>query len=164
MTRDSFVTDFRAELRRIGLDPAELQTLSVSRDPERWLARLRALPEGSSWTDVFPDAPEGWSPSARKPERALGPFDYQAPPFGIAVFASLEPGAPASVGEAAIDRARTLGHRIYGAGVILDRGHPHLYIVLPLGGTAQAADAIADALRFRDGIGNAFAIVRGGIC
>jgi hypothetical protein len=35
--------------------------------------------------------------------------------------------------------------------------------VLLLGGTSVAADAIADALRFRNGIGNAFAIVRGGI-
>jgi len=161
MDSESFLTYFRAELRRIGLDPDEIQGLAVRGDPARWLAQLRALPVGSSWTDVVPGTPEGWTPSAPEPERALDAFDYQAPPFGIAVFASLDSGPPASVGEAAIERARTLGHPIHGAGVVLDRGHPHLYIVLTLDATEDDADTIADALRGRDGIGNAYLIIRG---
>lgn len=162
MDRDSFVTEFRAELRRIGLNPHELQALAVKGDPAHWLAQLRGLPAGSSWTDVFPGKPEGWTPSAPEPERALGPFDYQAPPRGIAVFASLELGAPVKALDAAIERARTLGYPIYGAGAILDRGHPHLYIVLPLGASDENAEEIAEALGHRDGIANAFPIVRGG--
>lgn len=163
MTRDSFIAEIHAELRRIGLDPDALQALAGRGDPARWLAHLRALPVGSSWTDIFPGAPEVWTPGVAEPERALGPFDYQAAPFGVAVFASLETGAPVPVGEAAIERARTLGYPIYGAGVVLDRGHPHLYIVLTLDATEEDAEAIADALRDRDGIGNAFPIIRGPI-
>jgi hypothetical protein len=106
MDRNSFVADVRAELRRIGLDPDALQGLAVRGDSADLLTRLRALPVGSSWADVFPGMPKDWTPNAPKPERALGPFDYQAPPFGIAVFASLVPGAPLSAGEAAIERAR----------------------------------------------------------
>jgi hypothetical protein len=161
MDRESFLTEFRGELRRIGLDPDEIQALAVHGDPARWLAQLRALPVGSAWTDVFPGEPEGWTPSTPEPECALGPFDYQAPPFGRAVFASLGPGAPVAALDAAIERARTLGYPIYGAGVILDRGHPHLYIVLPLGASEEDADEIADALRDRNGIGNAYPIDRG---
>ena len=161
MDRESFLTEFRGELRRIGLNPDEIQGLAVDGDPARWLAQLRALPVGSAWTDVFPDEPEGWAPSAPEPERALGPFDYQAPPFSIAVLASLEPGAPVAALDAAIDRARTLGYPIYGAGVILDRGHPHLYIVLRLGASEEDADEIAEGLRDRNGIGNAHPIIRG---
>jgi hypothetical protein len=151
----------RAELRRIGLDPNEIQTLSVEGDPALWLAQLRALPVGSGWTDVFPGKPEGWTPSAPEPERALGPFDYQAAPFGIAVLAALEPGAPVAALDAAIERARTLGYPIHGAGVILNRGHPHLYIILPLEASEEDADEIADALRDRNGIGIAYPIIRG---
>jgi hypothetical protein len=161
MDRESFLTECRRELRRIGLDPDEIQALAVHGDPARWLAQLRALPVGSAWIDIFPGEPEGWIPSAREPERALGPFDYQAPPFGIAVFASLEPGVPVAALEAAIERARTLGYPIYGAGAILDRGHPHLYIVLSLEASEENADELADALRDRNGIGNAYPIIRG---
>ena len=161
MDRESFIKEFRGELRRIGLDPDEIPALAVHGDPAHWLAKLRALPVGSLWTDVFPGEPEGWTPSAPKPERAFGAFDYQAPPFGIAVLASLEPGAPVSALDAAIAHARTLGYPIYGAGAILDRGHPHLYIVLPLGASEEDADAIADALRDRNDIAIAYPIIRG---
>src|SRR5689334_19177530 len=131
--RDSFDTDMAAEFRRIGLDLHPFHGLAIKGVPSLWLARLRALPVGSSWTDVFPGMPEGWTPNeTSKPERALGPFDYRSPPFGIAVFACLDEGAPVSAGEAAIERARALGYPIYGAGVVVDRGHPHLYIVLTL--------------------------------
>jgi len=122
------------------------------------LARLQALPVGSSWTDVFPGTPAGWSPSQRPPERSLGPFDYPEPPRGIAILGVLETGAPVESLDAAIQRARTLGYPIYGAGVILDRGHPHLYIVLPLGATEEVADEIAMAMGHRDGIGNAYPV------
>lgn len=162
MTRDNFVAAFRAELRRIGLDPAELTGLAASGDPDTLLVHVRALPAGSSWADVFPGVPEGWSPGAPRPERALGPFDYQGPPWSIVVFGSLHSEDPKSAGEAAIRRAQTLGCPIYGAGVILDRGHPHFYIVLTLDATEEMADAVADALRDQHGVGNAYPIRRDG--
>ena len=158
MDRDSFLAEFRAELRRIGLDPDELQALAVGEDPAHMLVRLRTLPVGSAWSDVFPGTPAGWSPSQRPPERSLGPFDHQAPPRGIAIIAVLEPGEPEESLDRAIARARTLGYPIYGAGAILDRGHPHLYIVLPLGASEDDAYEIAEALRDRDGIGNAYPV------
>ena len=72
--------------------------------------------------------------------------------------AALDPGAPVESLDAAIQRARRLGHPIYGAGVILDRGHPHLYVVLPLGATEDVADEIAMAMGHRDGISNAYPV------
>lgn len=125
MTRHSFVADLHAEFRRIGLDPDELHGLAVSGNPDRMLAHVRALPAGSSWADVVLGEAEGWSPGPPQPERSLGPFDYQGPPWGIAVFGSLDSEDPVSAGEGAIRRAQTLGCPIYGAGVVLDRGHPH---------------------------------------
>ena len=160
MDIDAFLTAFRAELRRIGLDPNEIQSLALGGDPERLLAHLRSLPPGSSWADVVPGMPADWSPSTPPPERALGPFDYPEPPRGIAVFACLKLGAPVEALDAAIARARTLGYPIYGAGKILDRGHPHLYIVLPLGASEDDADEIASAIGHKDGISNAYPIVR----
>ena len=161
MNQDTFLAQFHAELRRIGLDPDELEALAIGGDPARVLAEIRTLPVGSSWADVFPDMPAGWSPGQPEPERALGPFDYPAPPRGIAVFASLDPGASVGALDAAIARARTLGHPIYGAGKVLDRGHPHLYIVLSLDATEDDADEIAFAIGHKDGISNAYPIVRG---
>jgi hypothetical protein len=161
MKRETFVAELRAELRRIGLNPDELPALAVQGDLARVLVHLRSLPAGSSWAAAFPGEADDWSPGTPEPECALGPFDYQSPPRGIAVFASLEPKAPVQALDAAIRHARALGYPIYGAGAVLDRGHPHLYVVLPLGATEDDADAIADALRDRDGIANAFPIVRG---
>jgi hypothetical protein len=158
--KDSFVADFRAELRRIGLDPDEMQAFAVGGDPAALLAHVRTLPRGSSWADVFPGMSAGWSPSKAAPERALGPFDYPEPPRGIAVFACLKPGAPVDALDAAIARARTLGYPIHGAGKILDRGHPHLYIVLPRGASKDDADEIAMAIGHKNGISNAYPIVR----
>ena len=160
MNRDSFLIAFRAELRRIGLDPDELQAFAVGGDPERTLAHLRALPSGSSWADVVPGVPADWSPGQPEPERALGPFDHEAPPRGIAVFACLDLGAPVEALDGAIARARKLGYPIYGAGVILDRGHPHLYIILTLEASEDDADEIAFAIGQKDGISNAYPILR----
>jgi len=160
VNRDTFVAEFRAELRRIGLDPDELDALAVGGDPARVLAHIRTLPAGSSWADVFPGMPADWSPGQPRPERALGPFDYPAPPRGIAVFACLKLGAPVEALDAAIARARTLGYPIYGAGKILDRGHPHAYIVLTLEASEDDAYEIAFAIGHKDGISNAYPIIR----
>jgi len=160
MSKDSFVSELFAELRRIGLDPNELGGLATDGDTDRVLAYLRSLPVGSSWSDVFPGQPKGWSPSAPRPHRSLGAFDYRGPPWSVVVFASIDAGDPATTGDVAIERAKLLGFPIYGAGVILDKGHPHLYIVLTRDGTEAQADAIADALRFTEGIGNAWAEAR----
>lgn len=161
VNNDSFAAQVRAELRRVGLDPDLLHGLASQGDTAAWLERLRALPVGSSWTDVFPGTPEGWSPTVAEEDHTLGPFDYQAPPFGVVVYASMHGDNPVSAGEAAIAQARTLGFEIHGAGIITDRGAPHLYIVLPLEATPDDANTIADALRDRDGIGNAYPIIRG---
>ena len=158
MTQDSFITDVHSELRRIGLDPSRLTGLASQGDPTPWLERLRTLPVGSSWSDVFADTPEGWTPDAPEEEHALGPFDYQEPPFGIAIFAGIDAEHPVPAGEAAINRARALGYPIYGAGIVLDRGAPHLYIVLTLDATEAHANAVADALRDREGIANAYPV------
>jgi len=160
VNRDTFVAEFRAELRRIGLDPDELQAFALEGDPARLLANVRRLPAGSSWADVFPGMPSDWSPGQPRPERALGPFDYPAPPRGIAVFACLKMGAPVEALDAAIARARTLGYPIYGAGKILDRGHPHAYIVLTMEASEEDADEIAFAIGHKDGISNAYPIIR----
>jgi len=63
VNRDTFVAEFRAELRRIGLDPDELQAFALEGDPARLLANVRRLPAGSSWADVFPGVPANWSPN-----------------------------------------------------------------------------------------------------
>ncbi|MEP6574193.1 MAG: hypothetical protein ABJD11_15945 [Gemmatimonadota bacterium] len=49
-----------------------------------------------------------------------------------------------------------LGIPIYGSGLVLDRGHPHMYVILPLGAPVEHVDIIAEFLRDQAGIGNAY--------
>ena len=118
---------------------------------------------GSSWSDVFRDQSKGWHPGDAEPEQALGAFDYPDAPRGIAVFASLEriDGAEQVAHEvfAAIDE---LGVLQYGRGLVLDRGHPHLYVILPPDATEEEADALSDFLRSQPGVVNSFPILREG--
>ena len=164
MTQPDVLRAIEAELRRIGLDPDESPGLAMDADSvEAFLRRLRELQPGSSWSDVFPDQPKGWHPGDPEPEQALGAFDYPDPPRGIAVYASLEKVDSAEqVAQdifAAIDE---LGVPQYGRGLVLDWGHPHLYVILPLGATEEDADALADLLSRQPGVKNSYPILRDG--
>ena len=146
-----------AELRRIGLDMTELPGLAGSGpDLDAFVTHLRSLPPGATWAAVLPDMPEGWRPGSRPNERALGPFDYLHPPRGPAVFASLSTDHAETVGTAALKHLSTLGLPVYGSGVVLDRGSPHLYVVLTLGATEGDMRAVIDALSTQPGILNCF--------
>ena len=155
---------YRSELNRLGLDEdgSPYGILASDRDgaAEEFLAHLRSLPVGASWRDVFPDLPEHWDlddpDTWKEPERSLGPFDFPEAPRGGATFASLDMDGNVEAGETALREVTDLGIPIYGAGLVLDRGHPHLFVVLPMGAPAAHLDRIADFLRDRQGIGNAY--------
>jgi len=127
---------------------------------EEFLAHLAAVAVGATWRDVFPDMPEHWDLtdpiSWTYPERSLGPFDYADPPRGSAVFASLDGRGDVAAGMAALDAIRSLAIPIYGAGMVLDRGAPHLYVVLPLGAPNAHVEDLSNFLREQPGMGNAF--------
>ena len=164
MTQPDVLRAIDAELRRIGLDPEELPGLAMDADSvEAFLGRLRELQPGSSWSDVFPDQPKGWHPGDTEPEQALGAFDYPDAPRGIAVFASLAKIESAEqVAQNLFTAIDELGVPQYGRGLVLDRGHPHLYVILPLDATEEEADALSDFLRSQPGVVNSFPILREG--
>jgi hypothetical protein len=146
-----------AELTRIGLPIAEIQGLVISGlTLEDFLRHLRGLPAGASWSDVFPGTPPGWTPSSPPTERALGPFDYQEPPRGAALFASLDLPVDLEAATRALEAVRGIGIPIYGSGLVLDRQHPHMFIVLPLGAPEEHLFVLADFLREQEGIANAY--------
>jgi len=146
-----------AELMRIGLPPAELKGLVISGGTlEDFLDHLHSLPVGAHWTDVFPGTPPGWTPNTPPAERALGPFDYQEPPRGAALFASLDFPIDLEAGAKALEAAHHIGIPIYGSGLVLDRGHPHMFVVLPIGAPEEHLFSICDFLREQTGIANAF--------
>lgn len=155
----SLFEDIVAELRRIGLDPNQLHGLSDSGGgADALLAHLRTVSPGSPWSAAFPGTPAGWVPNAPLPERSLGPFDYPAPPRGAAVFAGILPGEPIELATDALARVETLGVPIFGSGVVLDRGAPHLYVVLTHGASADDAEAVADFLQVQPGIANSYPV------
>jgi hypothetical protein len=147
------------ELRRIGLDVEKLTGLAVAEaDIDAFLTHLRSLPYGASWSAAFPGTPHEWSPDTQPPERALGPFDYSEPPRGTAVFASLDAPDPGATGAAALKRVEALGLPIYGSGVVLDRGSPHLYVVLARGADEDAVSSVVEYLSAQPGIINCYPI------
>lgn len=128
---------------------------------EQFLAHLRSLAPGATWYDVFPDLSEDddlVDDEDPYTDRGypLGGFDYPNAPRGSAVFASANSTDDIAAAAEAMERAVQLHPPVYGAGLVLDRGHPHLFIVLPLGAPDEQAWQIADFLREQPGIGNAF--------
>jgi hypothetical protein len=159
-------TRYLQELERLGLDeamcPYDGMASSGNAAEEKFLSHLRQLASGATWRDVFPDMPAHWDlddpDSWTRPddERALGSFDYPSPPRGSAVFASLDGRGDVAAGTAALDKITTLGMPIYGTGMVLDRGAPHIYVVLPLGAPNEHVEKLADFLREQPGLGNAY--------
>jgi hypothetical protein len=128
---------------------------------EQFLTHLRALAPGATWYDVFPDLNEhGDLVDDEDPYKdrggPLGDFDYPEPPRGSAVFASANASEDVGAITTAMERALQLPIPVYGAGLVLDRGHPHFFIVLPLGTPEEQVDRLAGFLREQPGIGNAF--------
>jgi hypothetical protein len=166
----NFRAKYLREIERLRLDedmcPYAGMASAGEQAEEEFLAHLRTLVPGATWRDVFPDMPAHWDlddpDTWTSPiyQHALGTFDYPNPPRGIAVFAGLpgEVGSSIAAGNAALDTITTLGIPIYGAGLVLDRGAPHMYVVLPLGSPTQLAEQIADFLREQPGIGNAYPV------
>ncbi|MCC6244171.1 MAG: hypothetical protein IT353_15115 [Gemmatimonadaceae bacterium] len=127
----------------------------------QFVAHLRSLALGATWYDVFPDLNEHRDDvddedPYKDHGRPLGDFDYQVPPRGSAVFASADHTADVAALTTALERALQLPIPVYGAGLVLDRGHPHLYIVLPLGASEELVDELEDFLCEQPGIGNAY--------
>lgn len=148
-----------AELRRLGLDPEELQGLAVAdTDGEAFLAHLARLERGATWSDVFAGTPKDWRPSAESQDLALGPFDYPQPPRGAAVFASMIGDDPPSTAASALQHVESLGVPLFGSGIVLDRGAPHLYVVLKRGASEDEVMAVAECLRSQQGIGNSYPV------
>ncbi len=151
----SRIQSIATELGRIGLDINELPGLAgTDASLDALLAHLRTLQPGATWSAVFPEHAEGWRPDDRMPDRALGPFDYPVPPRGPAVFASLEGEDPEAAGVAALQHIA--GLPIYGSAVVLDRGAPHLYVVLTLDASDDDVLSVIDAISAQPGIRNCF--------
>ncbi len=160
----SFRLQYLQELDCLGLDEAMcpyggMASSGVAAE-EEFLSHLRELAVGATWRDVFPDLPEHWDladpDSWTYPQRSLGPFDYPSPPRGSAVFASLDGHGDVAAGIAALDGITSLGIPIFGAGMVLDRGAPHLYVVLPLGAPNEHVEELANFLREQPGMGNSY--------
>lgn len=161
----TFRSQYLQQLQRLGLDEATCPydgiASSGSEAEEQLLSHLRQLAPGVTWRDVYPDIPAHWDlndpDSWTYSERTLGPFDYPSAPRGSAVFASLDVLADVAAGTVAIEKSAALGIPLFGAGMVLDRGAPHLYIVLPLGAPHDHVEQLARFLREQPGIGNAYA-------
>ena len=154
-----------AELDRLQLQREELPYSGLAFESpqavEQFIAHLRVLGLGATWYDVFPDLNEHRDlvdddDPYKDRGRPLGYFDYPEPPRGSAVFASADLAADVAAITTAMERALQLRLPVHGAGLVLDRGHPHLYIVLPLGAPEEHVERLADFLREQPGIGNAF--------
>lgn len=155
-----------SEFARLGLRAEDMPhgglAFSGTDAMEQFASHLRTLVKGASWRDVFPDLPAHWdlenpeSWTYPKNERALGTFDYPDAPRGSAVFASLDGAQDVTAGTAALAKIATIGIPIFGAGMVLDRGAPHMYVVLPLGAPNEHVVALSDFLREQPGMGNAF--------
>lgn len=164
MGNHHFRSEIEAEFARLGLRNEDIPggglAFSGQDAVEDFLAHLRSLPSAATWRDVFPDLPAHWDVDDPEtwtmPERCLGPFDFPEPPRGSAVFASMDIRGDVDAGEAALRGLESLGIAIHGCGVIRDRGHPHLFVVMPLGALEADLDRIADYLREQPGMANAY--------
>ncbi|HYW31302.1 MAG TPA: hypothetical protein VE869_07305 [Gemmatimonas sp.] len=162
----TFRARYLQELERLRLDedtcPYDGMASAGEAAEEEFLSHVRQLAPGATWRDVFPDIPTHWDlddpDSWTHPEDdyALGAFDYPHAPRGSAVFAGLDSSLDLAAGTAAIEKVAALGIPIYGAGMVLDRGAPHLYVVLPLGAPSEHAERLARFLREQSGLGNAY--------
>jgi hypothetical protein len=160
----SFRLQCLQEFKRLGLDeamcPYDGMATSGGAAEAKFLSHLRELAVGATWRDVYPDIPEHWDladpDTWTYPERALGAFDYPSPPRGSAVFASLDGRGEIAAGTAALDGIASLGIPIFGAGMVLDRGAPHLYVVLPIGAPNEHVERLANFLREQPGVGNSY--------
>ena len=91
MDHRSFQVAFEAELDRLGLSLTQLPGLIIENDhsASALLERLRSLPPGATWQQVFPDMPAGLGPLAAltrpRPYRPLGPWDHPTLPTGPAI-------------------------------------------------------------------------------
>ena len=157
---DSLFETVVAELRRIGLDPQEMRGLAFGRraDFDAFVERLHTLERGASWSDVFPDTPTDQVPGARRHEQALGPFDYADAPRGPAVFASLIAEDPRRAAASALAQVDSLDIPIFGSGLVLDRGAPHLYVVLQREAPNDDVDAVVECLQGQSGIANSYQV------
>jgi hypothetical protein len=111
------------EFERIKLRLEDLPGLVINTGVEHdLLIRLRALPVGATWRDVFPEMPEHWVPGRpetwTKPYRPLGPFDYPALPTGPAVHVYWPHGRKKSPLDDLVREARKAGWPVHGAGLI----------------------------------------------
>ena len=154
-----------AELIRLKLAEQELPSAGFAFEVpvavDEFLTHLRALAPGATWYDVFPDLNDHRALVANDEMyqdrgHPLGGFDFPESPRGSAVFATADHAADVAALTAAMERARQLPIPVYGAGLVLDHGHPHLFIVLPLGAPDEHVHLLADFLRAQPGIGNAY--------
>ncbi|AHG88130.1 hypothetical protein J421_0593 [Gemmatirosa kalamazoonensis] len=121
MTDSDYLAAVEHELTRVGLSLAELPGLAMASDArEPFLARLRTLPPGAGWRDVFPDLPPDWREWDALPRyRPLGAYDYAEPPAGPAVHIQW-PDRDGDAGrlDTLVAAARAVGWPVYGAGLI----------------------------------------------
>ena len=137
--RPNILGQIAREFERIKLRLEDLPGLVINAGVEHdLLMRLRALPTGATWRDVFPEMPEHWVPDRpetwTKPYRPLGAFDYPELPTGPAVHVHWPKGADDSPLDDLVREARAAGWPVHGAGLIdkLQSGsrNLHAHIVL----------------------------------
>ena len=121
---DSQREAFLAEFERLGLDWREFPFggLAMGGDLGDFLERLRGMPLGSTWREVFPDIPAHWIENRpetwTRPYRPLGPYDYQDAPGSFTVHVWWTPREDVGRLEALVDEARRSGWPVHGAGLI----------------------------------------------
>lgn len=155
----AFQDEIERELERLGLTWASLPGDGLA-GREGWearlLAQLKSLEVGATWHDLLPDLPRHWI--AGRPEtwtdryHPQGPWDYQTPPAGPALFAICDLDDPVTGLADLLTKAAMEGWQTYGAGLRdrLERQHV-VSIVLPLGMSADDALALGDWIDSQSG-------------
>lgn len=162
----TFRAQYLHELDRLGLTESTCPYAGMATGSDaaaaHFLTHLQRLEVGATWRNVFPDMPEHWdlddpkswtNPSERLP---LGAFDYPNPPRGTAIIVIPDSRQDIAAVTAAVDGVHALGIPVFGAGLVLDRGAPHAYVVLPLGASADTVHRLSEFLREQPGVGNAY--------
>lgn len=144
-TRDALLR----ELARLGLSFDDAPSLAgTSAGLTDLLARVQALPIGSTWADIFPDAfPTG--DTRPLPYRPLGDYDYQTLPTGPALDLQWPRATPRMFLDQLVQGARSAGWPVYGAGLLPDSANPDWpwldgMLVLERGTDLEAVFAFAD--------------------